>query len=104
MKEWHDRQMRRIQFTVGGLALLFDSKYQDFMGKLQTRWMGPYKILQFFDNGTFQLEPIDGSRRLMLVNEHRLCPYTFPLNEEDFTRTLRQANLCLIEGDLSSLV
>lgn len=74
------------------------------MGKLQTHSMGQYKILQIFDNGIVQLEPIDGSRRVMLVNGHRLHPYTLPLNKEDFIRHLIQAYLCLIEVDLSSLV
>ena len=72
------------------------------MGKLQIRWMGPYKILQIFKNGTVQLEPIDGYRRVMLVNGHRLHPYTLPLGNEDFTKHLRQANLCLIEEESSS--
>jgi len=94
--------LKRTQFSVGGLALLFDSKYQDFMGKLQTRWMGPYKILQIFENGTIQLEPIDGSRIVMLVNGHRLHPYTLPLGKEDFTKHLRQADLCLVEKESSS--
>jgi len=30
---------------TGDQALLFDSRYKKFKGKLTTRWMGPYEIV-----------------------------------------------------------
>lgn len=54
-KLWHEKNLKQNQFQVGEWALLFDSRYNDFIGKLQTRWLGPYKILQIFFNGSVQL-------------------------------------------------
>ena len=45
----------------GGLVLLYDNRYKDFLGKLHTRWMGPSKVTQIFPNGSLQLEDLQGN-------------------------------------------
>jgi hypothetical protein len=45
-----------------------------FPGKLNSRWDGPYKIIEILNNGTFKIEKIKGRERLM-VNEQRLKEY-----------------------------
>ena len=32
---------------------MFDSKFKDFQGKFQTHWLGPYEIVEIFDNEAF---------------------------------------------------
>jgi len=38
---WHDKYIKKKHFQPGDWALLFDSKYKTFKGKLTTRWLGP---------------------------------------------------------------
>jgi hypothetical protein len=45
-----------------------------FPGKLNSRWDGPYKIIEILNNGTFNIEKIKGGERLM-VNGQRLKEY-----------------------------
>ena len=60
-KEDFDRKLPQdTGIREGKLVLLFDSRHKDFPGKLQTRWIGPYRVRQIFDNGTLQLEQLDG--------------------------------------------
>ena len=33
---------------TGGMVLLYGNRYEDFPGKLHTRWMGPYRVTQVF--------------------------------------------------------
>eukprot|EP00253_Pinus_taeda_P006889 PITA_06889 len=42
--KWHDALIKNKVFHEGDWALLYDSRFQDFPGKLQTRWLGPYEI------------------------------------------------------------
>ena len=42
--KWHDNLIKNKVFQKGDWALLYDSGFQDFPRKLQTRWLGPYEI------------------------------------------------------------
>ena len=46
---------------TGGMVLLYDNRHKDFPGKLHTRWMGPYKVTEIFQNGSLQLEDLQGN-------------------------------------------
>eukprot|EP00253_Pinus_taeda_P009871 PITA_09871 len=59
--KWHDALIKNRVFHEEDLALLYDSRFQDFPEKLQTRWLGPYEIQKVHDNGTLTLITIDGS-------------------------------------------
>jgi hypothetical protein len=65
-------------------VLLYDSKFQDFPGKLQTWWLGPYKINEVHDNRIVTLSTIDGSKSPFWFNGHRLRLYHRPPLEESF--------------------
>jgi hypothetical protein len=39
-KTWHDKHVKKKSLQKGDWALLYDSRFQDFPGKLQTRWLG----------------------------------------------------------------
>lgn len=43
-KKWHDAHISNKQFQVGDWALLYNSRFKENPGKLQTRWLGPYEI------------------------------------------------------------
>jgi hypothetical protein len=74
---WHDKHIKKKSFKKGDWALLYDSRFQDFLGKLQTRWLGPYEIDEVHDNGMVTLSTIDGSGSPFLVNGHG---YDFTIN------------------------
>ena len=48
-KKWHYKFIKKKQFNTGDWALLFDSRYKNFKGKLTTRWMGPYEVVTTLD-------------------------------------------------------
>eukprot|EP00253_Pinus_taeda_P007202 PITA_07202 len=73
--KWHDALIKNKVFHEGDWALLYDSRFQDFPRKLQTRWLGPYKIQKVHDNGTLTLTTIDGSGYAFKVNGHRVRLY-----------------------------
>jgi hypothetical protein len=73
--QWHDKNIKNKQFQKGNWALLYDSRFKEFQGKLRTRWLGPYEVDTIFPNGTVRLLTIDDSRTPLLVNGHRLRLY-----------------------------
>ena len=70
--EWHDALIKKKIFHEGDWALLYDSKFQDFPGKFQTRWLGPYEIQKVHDNGTITLTIINQSGHSFKLNGHRV--------------------------------
>ena len=64
--------------------LLYDSRFQDFPSKLQTRWLGPYEIQEVHNNGTLTMTTIDESDHSFQVNGQRVHLYHQPLTKESF--------------------
>jgi hypothetical protein len=85
--KWHDKTIKNKKFQKGNWALLYDSRFKEFQGKLRTRWIGPYEVDTIFPNGTIRLLTIDDSKTLLLVNGHRLRLYQRPISKEDFKAT-----------------
>jgi transposase InsO family protein len=82
--KWHDRIIKKKLFQKGDWALLYDSRFKEFQGKLRTRWLGPYEVDTVFPNGTVRLITIDGSNTHLHANGHRLCLYQRPLSKAEF--------------------
>ncbi|XP_057858919.2 uncharacterized protein LOC131067785 [Cryptomeria japonica] len=82
--QWHDKYIKERKFKSRDWALIHDSRYKDIVGKLQTRWLGPYEIDEVFPNGAVRLTTIDPVRFKLLVNGHRLCLYHKPVTKEQF--------------------
>eukprot|EP00253_Pinus_taeda_P007389 PITA_07389 len=101
--KWHDALIKKKVFHEGDWALLYDSRFQDFPGKLQNHWLGPYEIQKVHDNGTLTLTTIDGSGHTFKVNGHRVRLYRRPLTRESFLRQLQQdTNLEILGGEAKS--
>jgi hypothetical protein len=83
-KKWHDRIIKKKLFQKGDWAMLYDSRFKEFQGKLRTRWLGPYEVDTVFPNGTVRLITIDGSNTHLHANGHRLHLYQRPLSKEEF--------------------
>ncbi|CAM8997225.1 unnamed protein product [Rhodiola kirilowii] len=73
-KLYHDKYILRRNFEVGQRVLLFSSRLKLMPGKLRSRWIGPYIVVQVFNHGAIELEnPRDGNR--FKVNGQRVKPY-----------------------------
>lgn len=90
---WHDSLIKKKKFHEGDWALLYNSRFQDFLGKLQTRWLGPYEIKEVHENGTLTLATIDGSTFSFKANGHRVHLYQKTL-ENPFTNRYTRTPPC----------
>jgi hypothetical protein len=61
---------RSNNFKLEEWALLYDSKFIYFKGKLKTRWLGPYEIDHIFNNGFVIIITINEEKTLILINGH----------------------------------
>jgi hypothetical protein len=82
--KWHDKFIKKKHFQPSDWALLFDSQFKTFKGKLTTRWLGPYEVDTVYDNGAVKIKTIDDGQVSFVVNGHRLKFYHKPISREDF--------------------
>ena len=88
-KEKFDAKLPRDHgIREGGLVLLYDNRHEQFPGKLHTRWMGPYRVAQVFENGSLQLEDLQGNWLETRVNGSRVKEYRPEISTEDEGDTL----------------
>eukprot|EP00253_Pinus_taeda_P030630 PITA_30630 len=78
-KAWKDRHMKLHTFKVNDLVLLYDSKFDQFLGKFKMHYLGPYVIKDITDRGKVQLVKLNGEPFPGKVNGSRLKPYTSDL-------------------------
>ena len=62
MKKYHDNKIKKQEFMVGDLVLLFNSRLSLFPGKLKSQWTGPYLVTQLFPHGAVEWETKEGVR------------------------------------------
>nr|GFA15296.1 reverse transcriptase domain-containing protein [Tanacetum cinerariifolium] len=72
-KKLHDSKIKNRIFNVGDQVLLFNSRIMIFLGKLKTRWSGPFTITQVFPYGTVELSQPNGPN--FKVNGYRVKHY-----------------------------
>ena len=72
-KAWHDKHIVRKDFEPGQRVLLFNSRLKLFLGKLKSKWSGPFTVVQVFPyEGVEIMNPEKGQFK---VNAQRLKPY-----------------------------
>ena len=83
-KVWHDKNIMRKEFAPGQQVLLFNSRLQLFPGKLKSKWLGLFTVVQVFPyKGVEILHPEKGQFK---VNAQRLKSYfggAFPIEKLD---------------------
>ncbi|XP_015086913.1 uncharacterized protein LOC107030018 [Solanum pennellii] len=62
MKKYHDQKIKRREFEVGDLVLLFNSRLRLFSGKIKYKWTGPFLITHVFPHGVVELYNKKGAR------------------------------------------
>ncbi|XP_057762774.1 uncharacterized protein LOC130982717 [Arachis stenosperma] len=72
--KWHDQKLARREFVEGQKVLLYNSRLKFFLGKLKSRWSGPFTILKVSPYGHIELIE-DKTQRTFTVNGHRLKHY-----------------------------
>ncbi|XP_057770838.1 uncharacterized protein LOC130990632 [Salvia miltiorrhiza] len=70
----HDAKIRKKEFWVGQMVLLYNSRFKMMAGKLRSKWSGPFVIKEIFSNGSIEVYDHNGVDTFM-VNGHRLKPY-----------------------------
>ena len=74
-KAWNDRHIKRNNFEVGGLVLMYDNKFFMHLEKLKTHWLGLYDVKEITYGGSVKLEKLYGTNIRGLFNGIRLKPY-----------------------------
>ena len=72
-KKWHDKKIMRREFKAGEQVLLYNSRFTLFLGKLNSRWSGPYTVVTSTPFGEVTLKTDSGSE--FKVNGQRLKHY-----------------------------
>ena len=55
-KKWHDQKILRKEFIVGEQVLLYNFRLKLFLGKLKSRWSGPYTVVTSTSFGAVTLK------------------------------------------------
>ncbi|XP_022635870.1 uncharacterized protein LOC106758325 [Vigna radiata var. radiata] len=78
VKYYHDRKLVKRVFTPGQQVLLFNSQLKLFLGKLKSKWSGPFLIKNVLPHGAVELtDPIaKDPQRSWVVNGQRLKHYS----------------------------
>eukprot|EP00253_Pinus_taeda_P021031 PITA_21031 len=74
-KAWYDQHIKLYTFKVNDLVLLYDIKFDKFLGKFRMHWLGPYVNKEINDGGAIQLVKLNGDTFPGRVNDSRLKPY-----------------------------
>jgi len=70
--------------------LLYDSKFKHFKGKIFIRWLGPYEVIEVFNNGSVRICTIDDDKISFVVNGHWLNFYHKPLSRDQFLQEVQE--------------
>ena len=73
MKAWHDKHIAKKEFKLGQRVLLFNSRLKLFLGKLKSRWSGPFIVTQVFSYGGVEIMHLE--KGTFKVNTQRLKQY-----------------------------
>ena len=72
-KKWYDQKILRREFKTGDQVLLFNSRLKLFLGKMRSKWSGPYTVIA---STTFEEMTLKTSiREEFKVNGQRLKHY-----------------------------
>jgi len=81
-KLFHDRRNLQREFALGIKVLLYDSRLHLFLGKLRSRWTGPYIVSRAFPYGAVEIQdPTSGAT--FKVNVQRLKQFLELTSKED---------------------
>jgi hypothetical protein len=68
--KWHNKFIKKKHFQPSDWAMLFESLFKKFKGKLTTRWLGPYEVVTIYENGFVKIKTIDDGQVSFVVDGH----------------------------------
>ena len=74
VKIFHDKHVIRKTFVPGQKVLLYNSKLHLFLGKLKSRWTGPFIVKTVFPHGAIEISDTKNGNDFK-VNGQRLKPF-----------------------------
>jgi hypothetical protein len=74
VKQRHDKRILKREFHVGEKVLLYRSRLIFFVGKLLSRWEGPYVIVEVYRSGAIKIASLKYDTT-QVVNGQRLKHY-----------------------------
>ncbi|XP_070017095.1 uncharacterized protein [Nicotiana sylvestris] len=74
MKMMHDRNIIERNFKPRDMVLLYNSRLRLFLGKLKSRWSGPFHMVEIHPTGVVEIAASNDSRTFR-VNGHSLKHY-----------------------------
>ena len=83
VKRWHDKSIQKREFNVGDYVLLYNTCLRFFVGKLLSKWEGPYAIEEVYRSGAIKINNFEGTNP-KVVNGQRIKHYISgnPINVE----------------------
>ncbi|GKD48421.1 DNA-directed DNA polymerase, partial [Tanacetum coccineum] len=73
-KRWHDKHINTpINYEKGDKVLLLNSHLRLFLGKLKSRWYGPFIISKDMKSGVIELRYEEGNE--FIINKQRVEPF-----------------------------
>ncbi|XP_070040851.1 uncharacterized protein [Nicotiana tomentosiformis] len=74
MKMMHDKNILERSFKPEDMILLYNSRLRLFLGKLKSRWSGPFSVVEIHPTGAIEIAAANDSRAFR-VNGHMLKHY-----------------------------
>nr|XP_009782248.1 PREDICTED: uncharacterized protein LOC104231025 [Nicotiana sylvestris] len=74
MKRLHDKNIVERNFNPRDMVLLYKSRLRIFLGKLKSRWSGPFQVVKVLPSGAIEIASEKDSHTFR-VNGKRLKPY-----------------------------
>ena len=64
----------RKEFKVGKKVLIYHTRLRLFLGKLRSRWIGPFIVTEVYPHGAILIESVE-TNKIFRGNGHRLKAY-----------------------------
>jgi hypothetical protein len=71
----HEKNIKKKNFKVGDMVLLYDNKYLQHPGKLRMHWLWPYEVKFVIYGVVVHLNVLEGKEIQRMVNGSRLKLY-----------------------------
>ena len=82
MKRLHDNHISRKSLHVVQHVLLYDSRLHVFLGKLKSRWTGPFMVRSISSHGVCDIENLQTGQVFKVNGHHLKAYYKFPPKKE----------------------